>query len=77
MTIKIVENNIALDEVKKLAEEFYVTMIKVVVDIERKVIASGGEYHIDANMILIKNGSKQSDIWGFNVYFEKSKEEWI
>ena len=52
-------------------------MVKGVVDIEREIIAMGGEYHMDANIILTDNGSKQQNIWGFNWYFNKSGDERI
>jgi len=52
-------------------------MVKGVVDIEREIIAIGGEYHMDANVVLIENGSKQQNIWGFNWYFDKSGNERI
>ena len=77
MDIKIVSDNITVNELKEVAKEFYTLMVKGVVDIEEKIIAFGGEYHMDANKILIENGSKQENIWGFNVYFNKSREEWI
>ncbi len=67
MNIKIVKDTIGHSEVEELAKEFYRDMIKGVVDLEREIIALGGEYHIDANNVLISDGSKQKDIWGFNL----------
>jgi hypothetical protein len=77
MEIKIVEDKINLEDLKRLAQTFYVSMIKGVVDIEKNIVAFGGEYHMDANVLLIENGSKQKDIWGFNLYFDKPRENWI
>ena len=77
MNIKIVENKISLQELRELAEEFYTIMIKGVVDIEKEIIAFGGEYHSDANKIIIENGSQQGNVWGFNVYFDKPRDSWI
>ena len=57
MDIKIVNDKISVEELKIIARVFYVTMIKGVVDIEKEVIAFGGEYHIDANQVLLENGS--------------------
>src|SRR3989344_1841170 len=73
MNIQIINKKISETELKKIAEEFYGSMIKGVVDIELGVLAMGGEYHMDANMILIENGSKQQNVWGFNWYFEKMR----
>ena len=77
MDIKIIAENITIDELKKIAKVYYVSMIKGVVDIDKEIIAFGGEYHIDANNILLENGSDQSDLWGFNIVFDKSVESWI
>ncbi|MES2060034.1 MAG: DUF5674 family protein [Patescibacteria group bacterium] len=78
MNIKVIKDTIGLPEVQEIAQEFYFPMIKGVVDIEKGIIALGGEYHNDANMLLQKEeGCKQSDIWGFNIYTDKPKEEWL
>ena len=77
MNIVIVEDKISIEELKEIAKEFYDSMIKGVVDIEKEVIAFGGQYHIDANMKLIEYGSVQKNIWGFNVNFEEPKDSWI
>ncbi len=38
--------------------------IKTVVDIRRRILAGGGEMHSDCEVVLLDNGSRQSDIWG-------------
>ena len=43
-------------------------MIKYVADIQRGVIAIGGELQADAEAVLIEHGSRQADIWGANYY---------
>ena len=77
MNIKIINDKISEKELREIAKDFYGNMIKGVVDVEREILAMGGEYHMDANEILIKNKSKQQDIWGFNWYFDKSGDERI
>lgn len=74
MDIKIVDQKVHILELKDLAKVFYKSMIKGVVDIENEIVAFGGEYHMDANMVLIDNGSIQSNIWGFNLYFDRPAE---
>jgi hypothetical protein len=44
------------------------SMIKYVVDTQKRIVALGGEMHADAEQVLILNGSNQSDIWGANIY---------
>ncbi|MBI4086128.1 MAG: hypothetical protein HY433_02725 [Candidatus Liptonbacteria bacterium] len=77
MNIKIVEDKISLRELREIAQEFYTTMVKGVVDIEKEIVAFGGEYHADANEVMMENGSRQNDVWGFNVYFDRPRESWI
>ncbi len=77
MDIKIISKPITRSEAFKIGQEFYREMVKGVVDIEAEIIALGGEYHIDANMVLIEEGHAQSNIWGFNIYQNRSGEDWI
>lgn len=77
MIIKVVESSISTDELREIAKEYYVDMIKGVADISKEIIAVGGEYHMDANMKLLENGSVQSDVWGFNFFFDRSQNERI
>jgi len=77
MIIKIVKDTISTDELREIAKEYYVDMIKGVADISKEIIAVGGEYHIDANMKLLENGSAQADVWGFNIFLDRPKDERI
>ncbi len=75
MNIKVVREKISLKEVEEIAQEFYKEMAKGVADIEKGIFALGGEWHMDANEVLIKDGSEQKNLWGFNLYWAKPKEE--
>ena len=77
MPVKIIDKKITESELRKIAKDFYVDMVKGVVDIERGILAIGGEYHMDANAILIENGSRQQNVWGFNWYFDRTGDERI
>lgn len=68
MEIKIVTDKITADEIREMAAESYGEMIKAVADAERGIMAIGGEWHADAEALLLEQGSKQSDLWGFNIY---------
>ena len=46
----------------------YESMIKIVVDIRRRVLAGGGEMHSDCESLLLDDGSEQDDLWGANWY---------
>lgn len=43
-------------------------MVKLVVDVRRRLVAVGGELHADAEALLIEQGSRQADLWGANYY---------
>lgn len=77
MEIKIIKNNITTDELKKVAAESFGEMAKAVVDIERRIMALGGELHADGEALLLEQGSKQEDLWGINIYPDKFPDEWI
>jgi len=49
-------------------------MIKYVVDVERGVIAIGGELHADAEQVLLEQGSRPADLWGANYYPGRGRE---
>ena len=46
----------------------YEKMIKIVVDIRRRVLSGGGEMHSDCETVLLEDGSEQDDLWGANWY---------
>ena len=62
-------------ELQELAKDSYGDMVKGVVDIRQTTIALGGELHADSERLLLDQGSKQEDLWGFNIYIHKSKAE--
>lgn len=54
---------------KKQIEEMLLTLktyIKLAVDVDRRILAGGGELHADCEALLINDGSKQENIWGAN-----------
>jgi hypothetical protein len=55
--------------------ERYESMIKIVVDIRRRVLSGGGEMHADCESILLDNGSEQDDLWGANWYPHEQRIE--
>jgi hypothetical protein len=62
------EQPIDAAELRDLVDRFFGDMVKLVVDIERQIVAVGGELHADAEALLLEDGSKQTDLWGANYY---------
>lgn len=77
MEIRVIREKITKEELRKTVLEFNEEMIKAVVDIEKEIIALGGELHSDANNLLIEKGSKQENLCGINIYPDKSEDELI
>jgi len=64
MTIIVLQKSVTKDDLSKACEE-HKNYIKITADISQKLVAIGGEYHADAEKLLLENyGSKQKDIWG-------------
>lgn len=62
-----------MEEVHTLAIEWYGTMIKGTVDIIENKVALGGDYHMETCELLVEDGSKHTNIWGFNIRFEENQ----
>jgi len=75
--MKIINAAISATELKEKHSNFFDSMIKAVVDIEKEIIAVDAELHADLEEILIQQGSKQENLWGFNIYPDKKEEEII
>lgn len=52
------------------ARKQFDTYIKTVIDIDRRICSAGMDRHFEGEEILLKNGSKQSDIWGGGIDLE-------
>jgi len=66
--ILILRNPIAKTDLTRVVKRWFGDMVKYVADIERGVIAIGGELHADAEELLLEDGSRQADLWGANYY---------
>jgi|SRR3990170_5663140 len=51
-----------------LVQRHFEDMVKYVVDVERRVVAVGGELHADEEARLLEQGSRQEHLWGANYY---------
>jgi hypothetical protein len=72
--IVVVSKKIAPAALSRLVGNPYPGMVKFVVDLDRKPLAAGGRLHVDAETILLDQGSRQEALWGGN-YFPGLGEE--
>lgn len=75
--MKFIDKKISKTELAEIAKERFGDMVKVVVDIEMGVMVVGGELHADEEAMLLERGSKQENLWGINIYTDKSEKERI
>ena len=75
MNVQLVRARIDCAALAKLAKENYGEMIKGVVDVTRGIAALGGELHADAQAALLQDGSRPEDVWGFNIYVGKPRQQ--
>jgi Protein of unknown function (DUF5674) len=71
--VVILERRIEAAELRRLVARFE-DMVKYVADLERGIIAIGGEMHADAEAVLLETGSQQADLWGANYYPGRGRE---
>ncbi|MFH2104720.1 MAG: DUF5674 family protein [Parcubacteria group bacterium] len=74
MKPEIIKEKILPEKLKDHADIFG-DMVKVVVDIDQGIMAMGGEMHADSEAILLTAGSQQENLWGANIYPEKTKAD--
>lgn len=77
MHIKILTNQVTRKELVAMAAEQFGEWIKAVVDVERRIMAIGGELHADMEAVLLEQGSRQENVWGINLYPNQADESWI
>jgi len=77
MKIVNVDNKISRAELSKMADKMFGNLVKAVVDVERKVIAIDAPMHADQEAELLKNGSRQNDLWGINLHPGKEGKDFI
>jgi hypothetical protein len=75
--MKIIDKEITILELRKMAQETFGNMVKAVVDVKREIMAVDAELHADEEAYLLENGSDQRDLWGINLYPEVSGADFI
>ncbi|HET9952158.1 MAG TPA: DUF5674 family protein [Candidatus Eisenbacteria bacterium] len=75
--IEILHERIAVDDLRRLVLDGFGDMVKYVADVERGIIAIGGQLHADAEALLLDSGSRQENLWGANYYPGKTPEKCI
>ena len=75
--MQIVDKKITIEELKKMSEAMYESLVKAVVDTEKNIMAVDADMHAQEEALLLENGSKQENLWGINIYPYKTDDTWI
>ena len=66
--LQVVRFPVTLTGLEAMAERMFGNLVKAVVDVERGIMAVGGEMHADEEALLLDDGSPQASLWGINLY---------
>lgn len=77
MEIQIIRETITKKQLADIASQQFGDFVKAVADVERGIMAIGGELHADEEAVLIADGSQQKNLWGINLYPEASGDDWV
>jgi len=77
MPMQIVSVPITRDELRSIAEQQFGDFVKAVVDVQGGVMAIGAELHADEEALLLEQGARQADLWGINLYPDRTNDELI
>jgi hypothetical protein len=68
MRMEVIDKQVPLEYLRQLAQDGFGDLLKAVVDVDRRIMAVGGELHADEEAVLLERGSDQRDLWGINIY---------
>ena len=75
--MQILAEKISREQLKELAANTFVDMIKCVADVNRGLLAVDAELHADLESMLLEQGSEQEFLWGFNLYPDETGDDFI
>lgn len=66
-----------MGDLAEMAAPEFLDMVKAVVDVEKRLMAIGGELHADEEVLLLDGGSALKELWGINLYPGKTGDEFV
>ena len=73
----ILERPISRAELKEYAANTFGDMIKCVADVDKGLLAIDADLHADLERLLLEKGSEQISLWGFNLYPDEVRDDFI
>ncbi len=76
MSIHILTGKATTSQIQEMLAAFPdMRMIKIVVDIEREILAGGSGMHYECEQLLLNKGSVQENLWGANWFPDEQSVE--
>ena len=75
--MKLIDKTIPIAELKQMSQMIFGGLVKAVVDIKKEIMVVDAAMHADEEQELLKQGSKQDDLWGINLYPELTGEDFV
>lgn len=76
--MEVIRESVTAEHLAGLAESGFGSLVKAVVDVDKGIMAIGGEMHADEEAVLLGLGSSQTDLWGINLYpSQYGQSDWI
>ena len=76
--MKVIYEQISIEEIKKMSDKTFGNLVKAVVDIEKEIMVVEADLHSDEESMLLESGSSQGNLWGINIYPENiGRDDWI
>lgn len=75
--MKIIKEILTIGELRSMAADLFGDMVKAVVDVDKEIIAMNAELHSDLEALLLKEGSKQNNLWGINLYPQLQDDQFV
>lgn len=74
----IVKERINITEIREMAEKMFGSLVKVMVDVEKEIMAVDALLHADLMELLIgEEESESKNLWGINIHPDKVGEDFI
>jgi len=75
--MKLITDKITITELGEMSKKMFGELVKAVVDVEKEIMAVDGELHADELALLLENDSEQKNLWGINIYPDKTGGDFV
>lgn len=75
--MKLIDKPISKQELQTIASQGFGDLVKAVVDISKRLMVIDAGLHSDEEAYFLSHGSKQSDLWGINLYPNSEEDDFI